>query len=77
MEGMKQIGLLTSLPFIMVAGPLVGYFIGEWLDSKLDTAPYLTIVLILMGFISSGREVYKLIKMATDDGKKSDDNHGT
>ncbi len=74
---MRQIGLLTSLPFIMVAGPLVGYFIGEWLDRKLDTSPYLTVVLIVMGFISSGREVYKLIKMATDDGKKSDDDHGT
>jgi len=61
----------------MVAGPLVGYFIGEWLDRKLDTSPYLTVVLIVMGFISSGREVYKLIKMATDDGKKSDDDHGT
>lgn len=74
---MKQIGLLTSLPFIMVAGPLVGYFIGEWLDRKLDTSPYLTVVLIVMGLISSGRETYKLIKMATDVGEKSDDDHGT
>jgi ATP synthase protein I len=74
---MKQIGLLTSLPFIMVAGPLVGYFIGEWLDRILDTSPYLTVVLIVMGLISSGRETYKLIKMATDVGKKSDDDHGT
>jgi ATP synthase protein I len=74
---MKQIGLLTSLPFIMVAGPLVGYFIGEWLDRRLDTSPYLTVVLIIMGLISSGRETYKLIKMATDVGKRSDDDHGT
>ena len=74
---MRQIGILTALPFIMVAGPLVGYFIGGWLDRKLGTSPYLMILLIVMGIVSSGREVVKLIKMATDVGKKSDDDHGT
>jgi F0F1-type ATP synthase assembly protein I len=74
---MRQIGILTSLPFIMAAGPLVGYFIGEWLDRILGTSPYLMIVLTLMGIISAGREVFKLVKMTTDDEKKSDDDHGT
>ncbi len=74
---MRQIGILTALPFIMVAGPLVGYFIGDWLDHILGTSPYLTILLIIMGIISSGREVIKMVKMATDAGKNSDDNHGT
>lgn len=74
---MRQIGILTALPFMMVAGPLVGYFIGDWLDDKLGTSPYLTILLIIMGIISSGREVIKMVKLATDAGKKSDDNHET
>ena len=60
----------------MVAGPLVGYFIGGWLDRELGTSPYLMIVLIVMGILSSAREVIKMVKMATDEGKKTDDDHG-
>jgi len=61
----------------MVAGPLVGYFMGHWLDGQLGTAPYLMLVLILMGFVSSGREVYRLIKMVTDSGEETDDDDRT
>jgi F0F1-type ATP synthase assembly protein I len=57
----------------MVAGPIVGYFIGDWLDDKLGTAPYLVIVMIIFGFVSSGREFFRLLKLAADGNKDSDD----
>jgi len=50
---------------------------GHWLDGQLGTAPYLMLVLILMGFVSSGREVYRLIKMVTDSGEETDDDDRT
>ena len=58
---------------MMVSGPLVGYFIGNWLDSKFDTEPYLMIVMIFLGVISSARESFKLLKQVSDDSKDTDD----
>ena len=69
---MRQIGMLTALPFIMLGGPLVGFFIGRWLDGKLGTAPYLMIALVIIGLISSAKESYKLIKQASDDTHDDD-----
>lgn len=72
-DGLRQIGLATTIPFMMVSGPLVGYFIGNWLDNKFDTAPYLVIFWIFLGLISSARESYKLLKQVSDDSKDDDD----
>lgn len=48
----------------MIGGPLVGYFAGNWLDTKLGTDPYLMIVLIILGLAASGREVVNLLRRA-------------
>lgn len=60
--GYRQIGFLTLIPIIMVVAPLLGYFLGSFLDQKLGTEPYLMIVFIVFGFIAAGKEVYELIK---------------
>lgn len=58
---------------MLVAGPLLGYFAGNWLDKKLGTEPYLMVILILVGLVSSGKETIKLLKQLTDGGENSDD----
>jgi F0F1-type ATP synthase assembly protein I len=68
----RQLGLLGTIPILLAVGPLVGFFIGKWLDSKLGSEPYLLIAFLLMGFVASGREIYKLIKRAEEE---SDDNN--
>ncbi len=60
--GYRQIGFLTLIPIIMVVAPLLGYFLGSFLDEKLGTEPYLMIVFIVFGFVAAGKEVYELIK---------------
>jgi F0F1-type ATP synthase assembly protein I len=64
---LRPIGLLTSIPFLMMFGPLLGYFGGDWLDKRFGTEPYLMILFIVLGFIASGREVWKLIQRASRD----------
>jgi len=61
-SGYRQIGLLTLIPIIMVVAPLLGYFLGSFLDEKLGTEPYLMIVFIVFGFVAAGKEVYELIR---------------
>lgn len=70
----RQLGLLGTIPILLAVGPLVGFFIGRWLDSKLGTEPFLLIVFLIFGFIASGREIYRLIKRAEEEPGNDDKN---
>ncbi len=61
----RQIGILTTIPMLLAVGPILGYYIGHFLDKKLDTAPYLEYVFIFFGFVAAGKGVYNLIKRAS------------
>jgi ATP synthase protein I len=60
----RQIGILTTIPFLLAVGPILGYYIGDFLDKRLNTNPYLMILFIVLGFVASGKGVYDLIKKA-------------
>jgi len=57
----KQLGILTTIPAILAVGPILGYFMGSYLDKKLNSSPYLMILFIIFGFVASGRQVYSLV----------------
>jgi cyanate permease len=61
----RQVGVLTALPFVMLAGPLAGYLAGSWLDRRFGTGNLLLIILILLGTAGAGRETFKLIQLAS------------
>lgn len=61
----RQVGVLTAIPFVLLAGPAVGYLAGDWLDRRFGTAPIFLIVLLVVGFAAAGRETYKLILLAS------------
>jgi ATP synthase protein I len=61
----RQIGILTTIPMLMAVGPILGYYIGNFLDEKLGTAPYLMVIFIFFGFVAAGKGVYNLIKRAS------------
>lgn len=73
-RGLRQIALLTAIPALMVLGPIIGWWFGRFLDRRWGTEPYLMIVGIVLGFIASGREIWKLIKLASgpDDSARAD-----
>ena len=60
----RQIGLLSSIPFILALAPIVGYFLGKYLDQKFRTQPWLSLVLLGLGFVAGVRETIKIIKMS-------------
>ena len=66
----KQISALTALPVILIAGPIAGYFMGDWLDRKFQIYPWCTVVFLVLGFTASGREVFRLLKQVLKDDKK-------
>jgi F0F1-type ATP synthase assembly protein I len=66
MTGLRQISLLTAIPALLVIGPLIGLWVGRYLDGRLGTEPYMLVLFVALGFVASGRETWKLIKLASD-----------
>ena len=62
----RQLALLTAIPAILAVAPLVGFFIGKWVDSKAETEPLFAIVGLIIGFAAAGVEIRALIKKGTD-----------
>lgn len=70
---LKQLGVLTTIPIILLAGPAVGYFMGGWIDRKFQIHPWFTVALTALGFVASSREVFRLLKqISKDDAPKKD-----
>ena len=60
----RQIGILTTIPILMMVAAILGVLIGKFLDKKLGTDPYLMIVFTCLGLAAAGKGVYDLIKKA-------------
>ena len=58
----RQIALLSSIPFILALAPIVGYFLGKYLDTKFRTQPWLSIILLALGFVAGVNETIKIIR---------------
>ena len=67
---LKQIGSLTAVPIILLAGPAVGYFTGGWVDRQFRFYPWCTVLLSVLGFIASGREVMRLLRQVLKEDKE-------
>ena len=64
-ERFRAIGLLTTIPMVMVAGLLVGYFFGSWIDKVFHVSPWGKIVLSILGVIAGFKQTIRLIQEAT------------
>jgi len=70
---LKQIGLFTAAPFMLLVGPLLGWLGGQWLDKQWSTEPYLAALGGALGLVSAAMQIYKLIKQSQAIGKEDDD----
>lgn len=59
-NGFRSAGLLLAIPTLLIVSPLGGFFIGDWLDGRFGTAPWLTMIFLVLGFVAGGRQVYLL-----------------
>ena len=56
--------LLSLIPFVLVAGPLMGYVAFDYLHKKFGAPPYVSYVFITVGFVASVRETIRIIRIA-------------
>ena len=66
----KQLGVLTTIPIILLVGPVAGYFAGDWIDRKFRFYPWFTIIFLILGFVASGREIFRLLKQILKEDKE-------
>lgn len=55
-------GFVSFIPFILAAGPLAGYFTGNFLQKKLNLSSLCVFFGIAFGFLISITEIIKIIK---------------
>lgn len=58
----KQAVVYAMIPFALAVPPIVGWFIGTWLDKLFGTAPVLMYINLAIGFVAGVREVIRIIK---------------
>ena len=73
---MRQIGLLTTIPLLLAVSPLIGYFMGRFLDRKFGTDPVISIVFLILGFVAGARQVANVVRKAGADVNKPKDSDG-
>lgn len=65
----RQLGFLALIPFMLGVAPMVGWFMGDWLDRRLGTGPVLMLIFLGLGFVAGIRETITLVRRASLDGE--------
>lgn len=60
----KGVGNYATLGLEVALSVAVGLLGGKWLDGKLGTTPWLTIIGFLYGLAAGGRAIYRALKRA-------------
>ncbi len=64
--------MVTTIPMILAAGPLVGYWLGQWVDGRFGIKPWLTTVLALLGLVASVKQVVHIIRQLINEEAEED-----
>ncbi len=58
----KDLGAYTLIPSLMIAGPIVGYFLGRGVEKWLGGEPWGAVIGMLLGVVAAFREVFRLLQ---------------
>ena len=71
-EGFRSAGLLLAIPALLIASPLVGLFAGMAADRWLKTGRVFTAIGIVLGFVTAGRETYRIYRRVQEDSEREE-----
>ena len=69
---MRRAGLLTTVPVLLAVSPIIGFFMGRFLDLKLGTEPVFSIIFLILGFVAGAVQVARVVRLANRDSDKRD-----
>ncbi len=68
--GLRSAGMLLAIPTLLIVSPLVGFFAGSWLDRRLHSGPWLSILGLVLGFVAAGRETWLIYRRSLEEEEK-------
>jgi ATP synthase protein I len=66
-KSFRQATVFISLPLMLLVPPLLGWLIGSHLDEIWKSSPWMTLLLVILGFVAGFREVWQMLKRFGDD----------
>ena len=69
----RQTSVAYRILVDMIAGLLVGGFLGYWLDRWLGWAPFALVTGLVLGFVAGANNAWRAIRVYSDDAAKGDD----
>lgn len=60
----KLLAVAMTVPFLLVGGVVAGYVVGAWIDNRWNTDPYGKAIVMTLGVLAAGIEIYRMIKAA-------------
>jgi len=61
--------MASTIGYQVAFAPFIGIGVGVFLDSKLGTFPYLTIVFLIFGIVAGGLNYYRFAKQQQEEDK--------
>lgn len=61
-SAVRSAATLVAIPSLLIITPLVGFFIGDLVDKRFQTSPWLGIAGLVLGFVAAGREVWLIYR---------------
>lgn len=69
-KALKNLAYLTQVAFIMLTPIIGGVYLGNWLDEKMNTSPWILLIAIILGVGTAFMSLFKFVMTVT---KKDDD----
>jgi ATP synthase protein I len=63
---LRQAAVLSAIPGFLVVPPVVGVLVGRWLDGRFQTAPWLLLVCLLLGFATGVRLTMRTLQLVRE-----------
>lgn len=58
-DNLRALAELANLAFVLVASTMVGFFLGHYLDKWLNTTPWLTVIMLILGVAAGFKAIYE------------------
>ena len=63
---LARAGALTAIPFVLLIGPVLGYYVGTRIDDRAASSPWGMTIGIVLGLLASARLTIQLIRQTQD-----------
>ncbi len=61
-KGVKTVGFVTFIPFMLAAGPLSGYFVGDFIQKRFNLSAHVVLLSVAVGFLAGLMEMIRILK---------------